>query len=113
MDASPAEQKAVPAYVSTLSNPFPMLEASNEVVVVQGQIAAFRHPEGAEPRAGQVWIVWPLANTGGATVEIPPRQPQVRVICITGESRNLATEGGRARLDLKGDAKMAAPPAGH
>jgi hypothetical protein len=109
MDASPAEQKAVRAYVDTLPNPFPMLNAYNEVVVVHGQVAAFRHPEGAEPKAGQVWIVWPLANSGGATVEIPTRQPRVRVVGVNGESRNLATEGGRVRLDLKGDARMAAP----
>ena len=109
MDASPPEQKAVRAYVDALPNPFPMLEASNEVVVVRGQIAAFRHPDGAEPEAGQVWIVWPLANTGDATVEIPVRRFQVRMVPVDGASRTLASSNGRVRLDLKGDPKMAAP----
>ncbi len=106
MDASPAEQKAVRAYVSALPNPFPMLEASNEATVVQGQVSVFRHPDGAEPNAGQVWVVWVLANTGDATVEIPARRPQVRVVSVDGESRSFTASNGSVRLELKGDAKM-------
>jgi hypothetical protein len=84
-----------------------MLEASNEVVVIRGQIAAFRHPDAAEPDAGQVWVVWPLANTGDATIEIPVRRSQVQVVSVDGESRIVTASAGRVRLDLKGDSKMA------
>lgn len=107
MDASLAEQKAVRAYVDALPNPFPMLEVSKEVIVVRGQVAAFRHPDAAEPDAGQVWVVWALANTGDATVEIPTRRPQVQVVSVDGNSQIFTASSGRLRLDLKGDSKMA------
>ena len=106
MDASPLEQVAVRAYVSALPNPFPMLEASNEIVVVRGQIATFRHPEGAAPDAGQVWVVWPLANSGNATVEIPVRRPEVQVVSVNGTSQTITADQGRVRFELKGDSKM-------
>lgn len=107
MDASEAEQAAVRAYVAALPNPFPMLEASKEVVVVRGQVSVFRHPDAVGPDAGQVWIVWPLAKTGAATVEIPTRRSHVRVVSVGGESRTVTANTGRVRLALKGDAKMA------
>lgn len=107
MDASAPEQKAVRAYVDALPNPFPMFEAAKEVVAIRGQISAFRHPDTAEADAGQVWIVWPLANTGDATLEIPARRPQVRVVAVDGTARTFTASNGRVRLELKGDAKMA------
>lgn len=107
MDASPSEQRAVRAYVDALPNPFPMLEASNEVSVVHGQIAAFRHPESIEPGASQVWVIWPLAGTGDATVEVPVRRPQAQVVAVDGQSRSVPARNGRVRLELKGDSKMA------
>ena len=106
MDASLLEQKAVRAYVDVLPNPFPMLEASNEVVVFRGQIAAFRHPDTTEQDAGRIWVVWAVAGTGDATVEIPTRRPQVQVVSVDGNSRTFAASGGRVRLKLKGDARM-------
>jgi hypothetical protein len=109
MDASAAEQRAVRAYVAALPNPFPMLPASDEVVVVQGQVAAFRHPEGTEPDAGQIWVVWALAGTGPAQVEVPARRARVTVIAVDGQSSLLAANARRVRLDLKGDSKMPAP----
>jgi len=109
MDASPLEQKAVRAYVKALPNPFPMLEVSNEVVVLQGNVSVFRHPDPVEPYAGQVWVVWPLANTGDATVEIPVCRPLVWVVSVDGNSRTVMANAGRVRLDLKGDSKMPAP----
>jgi hypothetical protein len=107
MDASPLEQKAVRAYVDALPNPCPMLKASNEVTVVQGRIAAFRHPDDVESDAGQVWVIWPLADTGDATVEIPVQRPQVQVVSVDGQFRNVIASDGRVRLELKGDSKMA------
>jgi len=107
MDASAPEQRAVRAYVNALPNPFPMLDASSEVTVVQGQVSVFRHPDGAEPNAGQVWIVWPQANTGDASVEIPARRTRVQVVSVDGTSRTVTASNGCVRFDLKGDAKMA------
>ena len=109
MDASPREQIAVAAYIRALPNPFPMLPANQEVSVLHGQVAAFRHPEGPEPEAGQVWIVWALANTGAATIEVPIRQPQAEAISVDGKKTILQPANGRVRLELKGDAKMAPP----
>jgi hypothetical protein len=106
MDASPPEQKSVRVYVNALPDPFPMVEASNEATVVQGQVSVFRHLDGAEPNAGQVWVVWALANTGDATVEIPVRQPRVQVVSVDGKSRSFTASNGPMRLELKGDAKM-------
>jgi hypothetical protein len=107
MDASPSEQKAVRAYVDALPNPFPMLAASNEVTVVQGRIAAFRHPESDQPDASQVWVIWPLADTGDAMVEVPVQRSQALVVSVDGQSRSVTARDGRVRLDLKGDSKMA------
>jgi hypothetical protein len=109
MDASPAEQKAVRAYIAALPNPFPMLEAAEEVEILRGHIAAFRHLDGSEPGAGQVWIIWALANTGAATVEIPARRSRVKLVSVDEKSRWVSADRGRVRLDLKGDAKMPAP----
>ena len=106
MDASAPERTAVRAYVDALPNPFPMLEAANEVAVIQGHITAFRHPDAPEPDAGQVWVLWPLANSGDAVVEIPARRREVRVVSVDRESRIVAASNGRVRLNLKSDAKM-------
>jgi hypothetical protein len=107
MDASVPEQTAVRAYVNALPNPFPMLTASNEVIVVHGQVSVFRHPDDAVPDAGQVWVVWPLANTGDATIEIPVRRDRIQAVSVDGTSRTLPASTGRVRLELKGDSKMA------
>jgi len=107
MDASPAEQAAVRAYVRVLPRPWPMLLASEDVQVPRGTVLAFRHVEGADPRAGQVWILWPAANTGDATVLVPARQPEVEVISVTGESSRLRAREGRVQIELRGDPKMA------
>ena len=109
MDASPREQTAVRAYVNALPNPFPMLEASNKVVVVQGQVAAFLHPDSQAKDGGQVWVLWALADTGDATVEVPVRRDRLEAISADGRSETLAAAEQRVRLILKGDAKMPAP----
>jgi hypothetical protein len=109
MDPSAAEQKAVRAYVATLPNPFPMLPAASEVVAVHGQFSAFRHPDGPEPNAGQVWVIWALAGTGPAQVEVPVHRARVEIISVDGQSHPAAADAGRVRVDLKGDSKMPAP----
>ena len=109
MDASEPEQKAVRTYVETLPRPFPMLAASNEVEVVNGRVAVFRHPDGAQPDAGQVWVIWALAGTGPASVKVPVLHPRVQVISVTGQTNRVTAEAGRVRLDLKGEAKMPEP----
>jgi len=107
MDASPLEQKAVRAYVNALPNPFPMLEASSQVTAVRGQVAVFCHPDGPEPNDGQVWVVWAVADTGDAIVEIPVHRPNVRVVSVNDELRTIPASNGRVRVELKGDPKMA------
>jgi hypothetical protein len=109
MDASPREQAAVRAYVSALPDPFPMLDASSKVVVVQGQVAAFLHPDSQAKDGGQVWVLWALADTGVATVEVPVRRGRIEVISADGRVETLAAAGQRVRLNLKGDAKMPVP----
>jgi len=109
MDASPPEQTAVRAYVQTLPDPFPMLPAAPEIDLVQGRAAVFRHPDGSQPDAGQVWVIWALANTGRAKIAIPVKRQSVEVISINGQTNRLPAEGGRVQLDLKGDSKMPEP----
>jgi hypothetical protein len=80
MDASAPEQVAVRAYAATLPNPFPMLPAEWRSRRTQGKVVAFRHPDGPEADAGQVWIVGALADSGDAVLEIPVRRERVKVI---------------------------------
>jgi hypothetical protein len=109
MDACPREQIAVGSYIRVLPNPFPMLPANKEISILQGQVAAFRHPDGPEPEAGQVWIIWALANTGQAIIEIPTRHPHPEATTVDGKRTILEPVNGRVRLELLGDAKMAPP----
>ena len=109
MDACPREQIAVGSYIRILPNPFPMVPANKEVSVLQGKVAAFRHPDGPEPEAGQVWIIWALAHTGDAVIEIPTRHPHPEATAVDGQKRLLEPVHGRVRLELRGDAKMAPP----
>jgi hypothetical protein len=109
MDARPRERVAVAAYIRALPNPFPMLPANQQITVLEGQAAAFRHPDGPEPEARQVWIVWALANTGEAVIEVPVRHPHAEAISVDGTKTILEPRNGRVRLELKGDAKMAPP----
>ena len=104
------KKTAVRAYVTTLPNPFPMLAASNEVkVVVEGRVAVFRHPDGPEPNAGQVWVICARPETGPATVQVPAQRERVEVVSVDGQSNTITAAAGRVRIELKGDSKMAAP----
>ena len=81
--------------------------AVKDVQVLQGTALAFRHSDGADPRDGQVWIIWPAADTGDATVRVPVRQAEVEVISVTGQSSRLRASDGWVQIPLPGDAKMA------
>ena len=93
--------------VRVLPRPWPMLFAAEDVRVPRGTVLAFRHVDGADLRAGQVWIVWSTADTGDATVRIPVRRPEVEVISVTGGSSRLRARDGWVQIELPGDPKMA------
>jgi hypothetical protein len=109
MDASRAEQTAVRAYVEALPNPFPMLSASDAITIQHGQVVAFRHPDGLDAEAGQVWITWSLAGGKGAVVEVPVRRERVKVVSVEGKSELVAAQDRRVRIELPGDTKMPPP----
>lgn len=109
MDAKPMEQIAVRTYVQLLPDPFPMVSATNTVAVLDGRIAAFRHEDRADPPGGQVWVVWAVAGTGPATVEIPVAGPRVEVYAVSGQREEAVAAQGRIRLSLSGDEKMSPP----
>lgn len=109
MDASLPEQKAVRGYVNALPDPFPMLDAAKDLTVVHGQVAAFRHPDVPTADGGQVWVVWALAGTGDAAVEIPAKRDRLEVVFVDGTTSLVTASAGRVRIRLSGDAKMAPP----
>ncbi len=109
MDASPQERVAVGCYVHALPDPFPMREAAQRVGVVRGRIAAFVHADTGAGNGGQVWVVWALAGAGNATVKVPVKQARVAVVSVAGRVQMLVAVGRWVRLDLPGDAQMAAP----
>ncbi len=107
MDASPAEQVAVRAYVGALPDPFPMLPATTEVFVRRGQVIAFKHPVRERNDRGFVWVLWAVANSGEASVEVPVSSSGVSVVGVDGCTNSVNAVSGRALLQLKGDKKMA------
>jgi hypothetical protein len=109
MDASERERAAVRAYIRALPWPFPMHAAETEVRVLRGSVAAFRHTEGDETNDGQVWILWAIAGTGEAEVDLPIRRDQITLVSVDGAERKLSTSGPQFRVQLKGDRKMAPP----
>ncbi len=109
MDASEREQAAVRAYVRALPWPFPMKPANAEVKVLRGRAAAFRHPDGEKSEAGQVWVLWAIAGTGDAQVEVPVTRERVTLVRVDGSESVRSTVRQRLTLELKGDGKMAPP----
>ena len=109
MDAGANEQVAVRSYVQALPWPFPMLPAENEIKVLRGKIAAFRHPDGIGTEGDQVWILWALAGTGDAAAELPARHEHVELVSVNGKVKAVSAPGGTVQLGLSGDPKMAAP----
>jgi len=108
MDPSAPEQAAVKAYVATLPWPFPMRPADAEVKVLHGA-AAFRHLDGKDPDAGQVWVIWAIAGTGEAKVELPVIRGNLILINVDGAKSDVSASGGHVAINLQGDAKMAPP----
>ncbi|HEV2391783.1 MAG TPA: hypothetical protein VG146_05400 [Verrucomicrobiae bacterium] len=109
MDASKPEQSAVRAYVRVLPNPFPMLLATKEISIAHGQAVAFIHADSTESNARRVWIVWALAGTGDAIVDIPARAESAQIVFLDGHSEKVDATSQRIRLKLKGDLKMPPP----
>ena len=52
--------------------------------MLSGDVRAFRHLDGKTPAAGQVWVVWPVADSGDAEVEIPVVRKSVTVVEVDG-----------------------------
>jgi hypothetical protein len=108
MDPSRAEQDAVRAYVKALPDPFPMAPADRQVRVLRGKVAAFRHDD-RNSSGRRVWMLWALAGSGDAEVEVPSRAGKVEVVTVRGEQRTEPVRAGMVRLRLEGDRKMAPP----
>ncbi len=109
MDASPSDHAAVKAYVAALPHPFPMRPAEADVRVVRGQARAFRHPDGAGPGAGCVWVFWAVADTGDARVDVPAAGERVTLVHVDGSKTASQASDHRVIVELKGDKKMAPP----
>jgi len=110
MDASPAEQQAVRAYIEALPHPYPMIPATAQMSVVSGQAVAFLHSDGADspqPASPPVWIIWPVAGTGDAIVEVPVLNPKVTRVTVDGSKFTESATNGKVHLMLPGDKKMA------
>jgi hypothetical protein len=109
MDASEPEQAAVRAYTRTLPWPFPMAAADAEIQVRRGRVAAFRHVDGEQPEAGRVWILWALAGTGDAEVEVPLLRERALLVHVDASETVRSAPTHRLAISLKGDRKMAPP----
>ena len=97
-----------------------MLLPDKDVAIRSGHAVAHRHPDpqGAGPtgtvdstsattnRPG-VWLLWAVAGTGDAVVEVPVTQKIVRVVSMDGNVVARETPDLHLRLNLKGDLKMA------
>lgn len=109
MDASEPEQSAVRAYIRALPNPFPMERANDRATALGGTPVVFCHPDSAEVDAGRVWVLWAAAGTGDAEEELPIVRQEIRAVQTDGTEHTLSGAGGRLRIRLRGEAKMAPP----
>jgi hypothetical protein len=109
MDPSKEESAAVKAYISALPRPFPIVAADDQVKVISGRATAFRHLDGAAPDAGQVWVVWAVAGTGNARLQVPVMHNLVKIVGVDGVESSHAADptSHEITLDLAGDEKMA------
>ena len=99
------EQKAVRAYVEALPNPFPMRRATDQLHVLSGKVEGFVHQD--SNGEGQVWVVWAIADSGAATVEVPVNNSPVIKVGVNGVQERCLATNNRVQLVLKGDRKMA------
>ena len=109
MDASAPERAAVRAYVRALPWPFPMEPADAAVKVRRGRVAAFRHPDGEQAKAGQVWMLGPSPTPATRKWKCPSRMSGSRSCRWTARKPSRPTADHRLTLELKGDRKMAPP----
>jgi hypothetical protein len=86
-----------------------MRPAEADVRVVQGQARAFRHPDGSGPGAGCVWVLWAVADTGDARVEVPAAGAHVTLVHVDGSKTASQASDHRVTVELQGDKKMAPP----
>jgi hypothetical protein len=86
-----------------------MQPADAEVKVLRGRVATFHHPDGERSEAGQVWILWAIADTGDAQVEVPVPRERVTLVQVDGSESVPSAPGHWLTLELKGDRKMAPP----
>jgi len=109
MDAKGKEKAAVKAYIAALPDPFPMASADAQIKTLVGQTTAFLHVDDSSPKAGRVWVIWPVADKGDARIQVPTIRDRVKVVAVDGSQRQIdciATEH-TITLDLPGDTKMA------
>jgi hypothetical protein len=86
-----------------------MKSADTEVKLLRGRAAAFRHPDGDLPESGQVWVLWAIADSGDASVEVPVSRERVTLVRVDGSESVMRATGHRLTLELKGDRKMGPP----
>jgi hypothetical protein len=83
--------------------------ADTAVNVRQGLAAVFRHRDGDELAAGQVWILWAVAGSGNARVQVPVERAEVTLLHPDGSENQETATDHQLTVDLPGDQKMAPP----
>ena len=58
---------------------------------------------------GQQFVLWEVADTGTAQVEVRVVRERVALVQVDGPRTECRAAGGRLTVDLKGDAKTAPP----
>jgi len=109
MDASPKERIAVRAYVQALPDPFPMFPAVSKLRVTLGKVAAFRHQNNSGIKGNDVWIVWAMAGTGPAEVEIRVKNSRVETVSVDGKHETVMAVNSKVKVQLRSDQKMPPP----
>jgi hypothetical protein len=90
-----------------------MKAADSEVKILRGRAAVFRHLDGEQPEAGQVWILWAIAGTGEAQLEVPVRRKQVRLVQVDGSESISSAPGalGQEAIDQAANGRFFPPQA--
>jgi hypothetical protein len=70
---------------------------------------AFRHVDGVGSEAGQVWVLWAVADQGDAQVEVPVALDRVTLVQVDGSKTEHHASARGLTVNLKGDRKMAPP----